>query len=133
MHETISINEQGETKKEKDSWEENIKELDFESLEKLSQEVRKLSETSFKKVRNGFENINGKGIYIGERQGKWKITTLSEELKSFQKAFASPSNDYNHLDGMFDAKEELMKEIRNMIEGLGNRIIESSTDQKTDS
>lgn len=60
MHETISINEQGETKKEKDSWEENIKELDFESLEKLSQEVSKLSETSFKKVRNGFENINGK-------------------------------------------------------------------------
>ena len=60
MHETISINEQGETKKEKDSWEENIKELDFESLEKLSQEVRKLSETSFKKVRNGFENISEK-------------------------------------------------------------------------
>lgn len=60
MHETISINEQGETKKEKDSWEENIKELDFESLEKLSQEARKLSETSFKKVRNGFENISEK-------------------------------------------------------------------------
>ncbi|MCK5475260.1 MAG: hypothetical protein KAI71_01585 [Candidatus Pacebacteria bacterium] len=98
-------------------------ELDFESLKDFAEEIKKLAETSFKETDDSFENINGYGIFVKKENGKWRIASISDVLKDFQKSLLL-FNDYKYLIGKFDTKEELMGEIRKMIEDLGNRIIE---------
>lgn len=65
--------------------------------------------------------MNENGITIGEEKGKYKIFGLSDNLKDFHFYVLVKSKK---LQEGFDNKEELMQEIRKMIEETGNRIIE---------
>ena len=112
MHELIPENQN------ENSEEINLEKLNFEEL----QQAMELAKRSFKETENGFQNVNGNIISIKEMGDGFKIYDLSDSLTDFHRYILHESN--GKLEKSFNDKEELIQEIRKMIEETGNRIIE---------
>lgn len=97
----------------------DIKGLNFEDLTRLSEEVTALAKTSFRQTETGFANVNGDGIYILERNGSYRIGSISDRLPDFHRLVL-----HGQLNKSWPDREKLMQALQEMIEGLGNRIIE---------
>ena len=116
MHELLSENQNENQEKI------NLEKLNFEELQQLSKEVTELAKTTFTETEDGFQNVNGKKILIKEIYDKYTIAGIDSRLADFHRYILHESD--GKLEKGFDDKEELIQEIRKMIEETGNRIVE---------
>lgn len=102
--------------------------LNFGELEKVSKEIQKLAATTFHQTSDEsddvFRNVMGDVVSIRGPFGKgiWKLFSVSQSLKDVHGFLCGNPNSVL-CEGSTD-REEMVKAMRAMLEGLGNRIIE---------
>lgn len=97
-------------------------ELSFDDLKKLSKEVAELSKNTFKRIEDGFVNVNGDPVTIIKRGGIYELLELSTNLRDIHRYVAVGPGEIIR-DGHAD-KEVMMEAIEKMIIETGGRIIE---------
>ena len=106
----------------------DFKSFKFEELERVSKEIQRLATTTFHQTEdeneNVFRNVTGDVVAIRGpfKVGVWKLFSLSQSLKDVH-GFLCGNPKSVLCKGSTD-REEMVKAIRAMLEGLGCRIIE---------
>ena len=98
----------------------NLEELNFEQLKKVFEEASELAKKTFTQEENGFRNVNGEGVTIGERKGVYKVIEHSIPKFSY---FVEISKDPIIHKGSPD-KEVMMKALEEILKKSGFKIIE---------
>ena len=98
--------------------EDNIQNFSFEEL----REAVELSKTTFRETEKGFENIDGDVIIVKKFKNEYEIFDISNSLADFHHYILHESD--KNLQKGFKDREELIQEIKKMIEKTGCRIIE---------
>lgn len=106
----------------------DFKNLNFEELEKTFQEVRELAATTFRQTSDEgddvFRNVMGNVVSIRWpfKGGIWRLFSVSQLLEDVNRFLCGNPNSVL-CKGSTD-REEMVKAMRAMLEGLGCRIIE---------
>lgn len=102
----------------------DFKNLKFEDLKRTFEEVRELATNTFHQTEYGFINADGSGgISVAWRSGKFYMTGVSESLRDIHSFLCLKAPHLPVFKGSPD-REEVMREVRAMLEGLGKRVIE---------
>ena len=98
-----------------------LEKLNFDDLKNLAAEVKELSANTFKRIENGFENINGDRVTIIQDGGVYQIMELSPVFKNFHSYITTENQtlDRGHSDN-----KVMLDEIEKMIIEFDGRIIE---------
>lgn len=106
----------------------DFKNLKFGELEKVSKEIQRLAATTFHQTSDEsddvFRNVMGEVVSIRGpfKGGIWKLFTVSQ-LSGDVHGFLCGNPNSVLCKGSTD-REEMVKAMRAMLEGLGCRIIE---------
>lgn len=100
----------------------DFKNLNFGELKKTFQEVRKLATNTFHRTEDGFVNAVGDGIGIYWVYGSFRVHGVSDTLRDVH-FFLCTNPHSDALKGSKD-KEEVVRAVKAMLEGLGKRVIE---------
>jgi len=101
--------------------EEALRGLNFADLKRLHEATARLAATTFIEVENGFRSVNGDGIFIRKQGDVYRLAGFIP-LPSFSLWLSSHPNSVL-VRGSVN-KDEMLRATREMIEELGNRIIE---------
>lgn len=102
---------------------ENFEKLSFAELERAQQEINRLAEISFKQDEDGFKNAKGSGLYMEQRYETFKLVSISDDLRDVHAYVALHAHELIMTKGSKNP-DEVLTEMRSMLEKLGKRIIE---------
>lgn len=102
----------------------DFQKMKFEHLEQALKEVRELAATSFKQSGDEFYNAEGHGMSVSERNGVWRIAGINRSLRRVHEYVGGGHRGNPILTQGSSNKEEVIQAVREMLEELGNRIIE---------
>ncbi|EKD56629.1 MAG: hypothetical protein ACD_58C00131G0004 [uncultured bacterium] len=98
----------------------NFGSLNFQELKSALLEINQLASKTFTRLDNGFVNANGDGIYFKKyEKDKFKVYDCDNKLQSL---FLTHNNEI--MFNYFPDKNSIVKEIEELFEKLGMRIIE---------